>query len=195
VSKDIAQTLAALERNLPKAVAAILNDCAFKIQKRVGTQEFVHWRSRRKPIAVDKAKPVGDLLMATVRGSSKWDWGHVLIGPAGTTTIRPNKGKFLAIPTDFARRGVKSPKAYAGLRIFAGIMWGKAGWGGAGTGGGLRQHRAAGEKLGKEALVPMFILKGSVVVRRRIIPAEQVAWIQPYFQAQLKAKALVPANA
>ena len=193
MSRDPIKTLEAMEKNLPKWVAGILNDCAFKVKRRVDSQEFIHWRSGRKPIVVEKAKLVGDLMTATVRTSSHWDWGHVLVGPAGMTTIRPKQGKFLAIPTDFARRGVKSPKAYSGykgLRIFSGIMWGQAGW--MGTGGAVRQRRGAGEQVKKGDLVPLFVLKGSVVVRRRIIPAEQVAWVLPYFQAQLKAKRLIP---
>jgi hypothetical protein len=55
-----------------------------------------------------------------------------------------------------------------------------------GTGGGLRQRRAAGEKIGKQDLIPLFILKGSVVVKRRIIPSELINWIKPQFMAALK---------
>jgi hypothetical protein len=177
-----------LERRLDARVAKIVNDCAFKIKQRVDSQEFIHWRTRRKPIVVAKARLVGELMTATVRGASGWKWGHVLVGPAGQTTIKAKKG-FLAVPTDFARlgggRGQPGPRSYSGTQIFAGIIWGKAGWGGAKTGGGLRQHRAAGEKLGKESLIPLFILKGSVVMRRRVIPAEQSRWIAPQFKAAL----------
>ena len=195
MAKDPIKTLEAMEKNLEKRVAGILNDCAFKIKRRVDSQEFIHWKSRRKPIVVEKAKLVGALLTATVRGASKWTWGHVLIGPPGVTTIKPKSGGMLAIPTDFARKtsrtAAQGPKAYGGLRIFAGIMWGKAGWGGAGTGGGLRQRRAAGESFKKETLVPLFILKGSVVVGRRVIPAQLLQWIKSYFSEQLKKGALV----
>ena len=191
--KDPIKTLEAIEKNLEKKVGAILNAAAFKIRARVASQEFIHWKSRRQPIVVERAKPVGTLLLVTVRTSSHWDWGHVLVGPAGSTTIKPKKG-MLAIPTDFAHKGVKTPKSYGGdLQIFAGIMWGKAGWGGSGTGGGLRQHRSAGEKFGKSALVPMFILKGSVVVSRKVHPAELQAWgYQLLRQALLDGKLLNP---
>jgi hypothetical protein len=194
--KDPIKALEAMEKNLDKQVAKVLNDMAFRIKKRVDSQEFIHWRSKRHPIVVEKARLVGDLMTATVRGASKWTWGHVLIGPPGSTTIKARSG-MLAIPTDFARKSFRGrtvgPKQYGGTRIFGGIVWGKAGWGGKGTGGGLRQHRAAGEKFKKQDLIPLFILKGSVVVRRRVIPAEMVNWIRPQFQAALKSGGLLKA--
>ena len=160
---------------------------AFKVRERA--KSMLHFRSKRVPITVDKARLVGSLMTAVVRGSSGWTWGHVHIGPPGTTTIKAKSG-MLAIPTDFAQkgggRGQPGPKSYKGTRVFAGIIWGKAGWGGKGTGGGLRQRRAAGEKIGKQDLIPLFILKGSVVVKRRIIPSELINWIKPQFMAALK---------
>jgi len=193
--KDPIKALEAMEKRLDRRVARILDDMAFRIRKRVASQEFLHWRSKRIPVVVEKAHLVGDLMTATVRGASGWKWGHVFIGSPGSTTIRATQG-MLAIPTDFARQSIRGrkmgPKQYAGVRIFAGIIWGKAGWGGARTGGGLRQRRAAGEKFTKETLIPLFILKGSVVVRRRIFPAALVAWIRPQFQAALKKNLLAP---
>jgi len=49
-----------------------------------------------------------------------------------------------------------------------------------------KEGRYAGEKFGKQALVPLYILKGSVVVRRRIDPAALLAWVKPGFLADLK---------
>ena len=188
MAKDPIKALWDLEKRLDKRVAAILNDCAFAIKRRVDSQEFIHWRTKRKPIVVEKARLVGNLMTATVRTASGWKWGQVLVGPAGQTTI-PAKEGFLAIPTDAARksfRGAKvGPKQYGGTVIFSGIIWGKAGWGGAGTGGYLRQRRAAGEIFRKQDLVPLFILKKSVVVRRRVIPADLIRWIQPKFREAL----------
>jgi len=58
---------------------------------------------------------------------------------------------------------------------------------------GLRQRRAAGEKFGKQTLVPMFFLKGSVTVRRRVIPAVLQAWgNQLLKQALVNGKLLQP---
>jgi hypothetical protein len=191
MAKDPVKTLEVIEKNLGKQVAQVLNEMAFRIRTRTASQEFLKWKSRRIPVVAEKAKPVGDLMTATVRGASGWKAGAVHIGPPGSTTIKATSG-MLAIPTDFARRGSR-PKSYGGTRIFAGIIWGKAGWGGARTGGGLRQRRAAGEKFAKETLVPLFILKSSIVVRRRIIPSELVRWIKPQFLAALKSGGLLKA--
>jgi hypothetical protein len=194
--KDPIRTLEAIEKNLDKKVAAVLNDMAFKVRERA--KGMLHFRTKRVPIVVEKARLVGNLMTVMVRGASGWTWGHVHIGPPGTTTIKakhsgPKGGEgMLAIPTDFARKG-GDPKQYGGLQIFAGIIWGKAGWGGAKTGGGLRQRRAAGEKIGKQDLIPLFILKKSVVVRRRIIPQELMNWIRPQFLAALKSGGLLKA--
>lgn len=196
MAKDPIKTLETLEKKLDSKVSSILNDCAFRIKTRVDSQEFIHWRSKRKPIVVERAKLVGSVMTATVRGASGWTWGGVLIGPPGTTTIAAKNG-MLAIPTDFAKkgysgRGMPGPKSYSDTKVFGGIVWGKAGWGSAGTGGGLRQRRAAGEKFKKHDLIPLFVLKKSVIVRRRVNPAQLIQGIQPYFLAQLKKYSLVP---
>jgi hypothetical protein len=192
MAKDPIKALEAIEKNLDKKVAKVLNEMAFKVRERA--KGMLHFRSKRVPIVVKKARLVGNLMTAVVRGSSGWTWGHVHIGPPGATTITAKQG-MLAIPTDFARKSFKGgkmgPKQYGGIQIFAGIIWGKAGWGGAKTGGGLRQRRAAGEKLGKQDLIPLFILKGSVVVKRRIIPSELINWIRPQFLAGLKNAGLL----
>ena len=195
MAKDPIKALEAIEKGLDRKVGRVLNDMAFKIKKRVDSQEFLKWKSRRKPIVVEKAKLVGDLMTVTVRGASKWKWGHVHIGPPGSTTIKAAKG-MLAIPTDFARKAIRGrtmgPKQYAGTRIFAGIVWGKAGWGEARTGGGLRQRRAAGEKFIKETLIPLFILKQSVVIKRRIDPkVDIVQWARPVLTQELKKAGLL----
>lgn len=192
--KDPIKTLEAIEKALDQKLGLVLNDMAFRIKKRVDSQEFLKWKSRRKPIVVEKAKMMGNVMTAIVRGASGWKWGHVHIGPPGSTTIKARSG-MLAIPTDFARKGFRGttlgPKHYGGTKVFAGIVWGKAGWGGAKTGGGLRQRRAAGEKFTRETLVPLFILKGSVVVRRRIIPADLIRWVRPQLLAALKSGGLL----
>jgi len=190
--RDPIKTLEALEKKLEGRVSKVLDSMAFKIRRRVVSQEFLKWKTRRRPIVVEKSKVVGTVLTATVRGASKWTWGHVHIGPPGSTVLKARSG-MLAIPTDAANKTFKSkrvgPKQYGGTVIFGGIIWGKAGW--AGTGGYVRQRRAAGEKLGKESLVPLFILKGSVVVKRRIIPSQLIQWIRPQFAAALKKHSLV----
>jgi len=192
--RDPIKTLELLERNLDREVAQVLNKMAFKIRRRVASQEFLHWQSKRVPVVVEKARLVGDVITVMVRGASRWKWGHVHVGPPGVTTITAKDG-MLAVPTDAARKNFRGrkvgPKHYAGTVIRGGVIWGKAGWGGPGISGFLRQRRAAGEKFKKHDRVALFILKKSVKVRRRIIPAELINWIEPQFRAALKQRALV----
>jgi hypothetical protein len=190
MAKDPIKALEALEKNLDKLVARVLDDCVFRIKRRVDSQEFIHWKSRRKPIVVEKARLVGELMTATVRGASRWTWGSVLIGPPGQTVIKAKKG-MLAIPLDATKwlgKQKARPSQYGGTWVQGGVIMGYAGW--AGAAGYTRQRRAAGETFGKGTPVPLFALKGSVVVRRRVIPSELINWIKPYFREQLQKRAL-----
>lgn len=191
MAKDPIETLARLEQQVDRRIAKVLNRAAFQIKGRVASREFLQWRTRRRPIAVDKAKAGAQPLTAVVRGASGWKWGQVHIGPPGATTIRARDG-MLAIPTDAVSKRFRGkllgPRRYGGTVIFSGIIWGKAGW--AGTSAYVSNRRAAGERIGKETLIPLFILKGSVVVKRRIIPSELLAWIRPQLLAALKAEGL-----
>lgn len=196
MAKDPIKTLDTIAKGLDKKVAKILNNIAFKIKRRVDSQEFIKWKSKRKPIVVEKARLVGSMMEVTVRTASRWTWGHVLVGPPGQTTITAKKG-MLAIPTDAAKKTFRGapvgPRQYGGTTIHDNIIWGKAGWGGAGTGGYLRQRRAAGEKFSKEKEIPLFVLKGSVVVRRKVNPAVLQLWGNQLLRAALiKGKLLEP---
>jgi hypothetical protein len=197
MARDPIKTLEEIEKNVDKRLAEILNKVAFTIKRRVDSQEFIKWKTKRKPIVVEKAKLIGDLMTVTVRGASGWKWGLVLIGPAGSSFTIENFGGMLAIPTDAARqtfRGKKvGPKQYKGTSIHNNIIWGKAGWGGVGSGGYLRQRRAAGEKFTKTTEIPLFILKKSVVVRRRVHPAAMQKWGGELLRAALiKGRLLKP---
>jgi len=194
--KDPIKALDSIMKGLDGKMANILDRVALKIKKRVDSQEFIKWKTKRKPIVVEKARLVGDLMTVAVRTASGWKWGHVLVGPVGSFTIE-NFGGMLAIPTDAARktfRGKKiGPKSYKGTSIHNNIIWGKAGWGGVGSGGYLKQRRAAGEKFSKGTEIPLFILKKSVVVRRRVIPAEMQKWGGELLKAALiKGRLLKP---
>lgn len=191
MAKDPIKTLQQLEQKVDRRVAKVLNRAAFKIKGRVASREFLHWRTGRRPIVVDRARPGAVPLSAVVRGASGWKWGQVHIGPAGSTTIRARDG-MLAIPTDAVGKRFRSkllgPRRYGGTVIFSGIIWGKAGW--AGTSAYVSNRRAAGERMNKGTLVPLFILKQSVVVQRRIIPANLLAWIRPQLLAALKSEGI-----
>lgn len=199
--KDPIKTLENIEKGLEKKVATILNTIAFKIRARVASQEFIHWKSKRQPIIVEKAKLVGQMLQVTVRGASHWTWASALIGPPGATTIKSKKASgMLAIPTDFARgpHAGRMPgptnKMWGQIQIFGGMIWGPYGgkrWevsGKVGHGGrseGARQRRAAGEIFKGGDLIPLFTLKGSVIVKRKVHPAELEAWGNQLLRAAL----------
>ncbi len=125
-------------------------------------------------------------------------YAPVHIGPRGSrVTIRPRSKRFLAIPTDFAKTAAGVPKGpplspiWGPTFIAKGVIFGYA----AGAGGsseGSRQRRAAGEKIGKQSIIPLFILKSQVVVPRRIDPqADLLAKIKPGFYEDLK-KVMLP---
>jgi hypothetical protein len=188
--KDPIATLEKLEQALSRRVGAILWDTLARGRDWLRAREPLKRRTKGMPYVRKPIKLQGNLLEAGLYAPPTWAGAH--IGPAGSATvITPQRGKFLAIPTDFARKGVKSPKAYAGTVVFGGIIWGKAGWGGARSGGGLRQRRAAGESFRRQDLVPLFILKGSVIIQKRIDPAQVVAYMQPLFLAALQKACLL----
>lgn len=184
--KDPIKALDDLVKKIDKRVGDVLNKYAFQIRRRVTSDEFLKWRTRRRPIVVTKSEVEGGMITAWVRAASRWKYAHVHIGQVGTTTITAKDG-MLAIPTDAANKFIKTrragPKRYAGLVIINGIMYGRTGW--SGTGGYVRQRRAAGEKFKRETLVPLFILKKSITVRRRVFPDYLVKAVRPQLRADL----------
>jgi hypothetical protein len=198
VSKDPIKTLEMLEKKLDKTVASILNDCAFKIHRWVTSSEFggLHWRTRRRPIVVKKARLKGSVITAEVRAASGWTYGHIFIGPPGQTTITAKGGGFMALPTEFVKqiRGTQvGPRQYSGTVTFGGVIWGRAGWGKGSFDSKAFRWKKEFSKTFKElmpSLVPLFILKKSVIIKRRIISSILVKRIRPYFLEQLKKRAL-----
>jgi hypothetical protein len=190
--KDPIAALDNIARLLDKRVGDILWDNLTRLRDHLRAHDGLKKRNRGLPYVRKPIHLQGTILDAGLY--SPPPWSHVHIGPAGkTTTITPKKGQFLAIPTDFVRSFRGHPvgaKQYGGTVIFGGIIWGKAGWYGGGAAG---QRRAAGEKLGRQTLVPLFILKKSVVVAARIHPEQLIAWIKPQFMADLKKYSLVQA--
>lgn len=192
--RDPIATLEKLEKALDKRVGDILWDTLIQGRDHLKAHDPLKRRRRTggslyhvRPIKLQGNLKEGGIFFAT-------RWGKAHIGPAGsTTTISPKGGhKFLALPTDFVKtfRGTPvGPKQYGGVEIFSGIIWGRAGWAGAGS--AARQRRAAGEKLGKKSLVPLFILKGSVIIRRRIHPEEVLAFMKPIYFKKLREALLL----
>lgn len=189
--KDPLAALDRLEKLLDKRVGAILWDNLTRLREHVQAHSGLKKRSKGLPFVRRPIQLQGSKLEAELFSPPRWAAVH--IGPAGkTTTITPKKGSFLALPTDFVRTSRGHPvgvKQYQGTVIFGGVIWGKAGWYG---GGAARQRRAAGERLGRQTLVPLFILRKSVIVAARIHPEQLISWIKPQFLADLKKYSLVP---
>lgn len=191
MARDPVQTLEKLEQLLPKRVGGILWDVLTRLRDYVRAQAPLKRRTRGMPYVRRPTQLQGNLIEAGLFAPPAWATAHI---GSGETTITPQKGQFLALPTDFVKqfRGHPvGPRQYSGTVIFGGIIWGKVGWGGAGTGGGIRQRRAAGETMGKQTLIPLFVLKKSVVIQKRLDPARLLEWVKPLYLAELKKACLL----
>ena len=191
MEKDPLQTLEKLEQALPKRVGDILWDTLTRLRDYLWATEPLKRRTRGMPYVRKPLQLQGNILEAALVSPPAWARTHIGVGE---TVITAKGGGYLAIPTDFVKqvRGHPvGPKRYTDTVIFGGIIWGKAGWSDAGTGGGLRQRRAAGEKLGKQNLIPLFILKRSVIVKKRIDPQALITFMKPFFLADLKKACLI----
>ncbi len=106
----------------------------------------------KKSIRISKAFAVGQGVAADLTIGTKYATTHVARQRRRKKTIRPKKGRYLAIPTGFARNAAGVPIAppldprWAPTKIVKNIIFGQAG--------------------GQE--VPLFVLKTSVVVLQRI---------------------------
>ncbi|MBU4356587.1 MAG: hypothetical protein KJ822_14795, partial [Proteobacteria bacterium] len=107
---------------------------------------------------------------------AEYAWIH--IGPAGSqVTIRPKNKKFLAIPLAAAKtaagvaRGGPLSGIWGPTFIAKGIIFGFS--------GGTKTTQS-------KTPIPLFVLKRSVVVPRRIHPKEHLLdWAKPKFLADL----------
>lgn len=188
MARNPIETLARLERQLDKRVAGVLNKHARRLKEKLRADQPLKARGpRRFPYLSRPAQWEGGKLLARV--FSPVSWAKVHIGPRGTMTIiTPKAGRFLALPTDFVKRfrgHPVSPGYYAQAYKFVhrGIIFARVG----GAGGpGRRARAAAGEKYARGDLVPLYILKQRVVIRRRIHPEVLLHWVKPGFLADLK---------
>jgi hypothetical protein len=106
------------------------------------------------------------------------EYAGVHIGPAGSqVTIRPKNKKFLAIPLAAAKtaagvaRGGPLSGIWGPTFIAKGIIFGFS--------GGTKASKSGNP-------IPLFVLKRSVVVPRRIFPKEHLLdWANPKFMADL----------
>jgi hypothetical protein len=139
-----------------------------RLGRRIGTMT----RSTRPlPVKMEGSKVTGGLSFG-----AEYAWTHV--GPSGSkVTIRPKNKKFLAIPLASAKtaagvaRGGPLSGIWGPTFIDKGVIFGFSG----GT---------KGSKSAKP--IPLFVLKRSVVVPRRIFPKEHLLdWAKPQFIADL----------
>lgn len=184
--RDPIKSLEYLEKHLESRVAGVLLKHAQRIVDKLHADQPLKQRgSNRFPYRCKLVIDQG-LLSAIIFSPVSWLSTHV--GPRGSsTTITPKRGRFLALPTEFVkkfRQHPVGPRQYGGTFIHDGVIFGKIGWGRkAFNRSQFTQRRAAGEVLRKEGIVPLYILKGSVVIRRRIHPDELVRWVKPGFLA------------
>ena len=135
---------------------------------RLGRRTGTLARSTRPlPVKMEGSKVTGGLSFG-----AGYAWTH--IGPAGSqVTIRPKNKKFLAIPLAAAKTAAgggsrAAPIRHLGPHLYRqGIIFGFSG----------------GTKASKSAKpIPLFVLKRSVVVPRRILPKEHLLdWAKPKF--------------
>jgi len=127
--------------------------------------------TRPIPVKMEGSKVTGGLSFG-----AEYAWTH--IGPAGSqVTIRPKNKRFLAIPLAAAKtaagvaRGGPLSGIWGPTFIAKGVIFGFSG----------------GTKASKSAKpIPLFVLKRSVVVPRRIHPKEHLLdWAKPKFMADL----------
>jgi hypothetical protein len=106
------------------------------------------------------------------------EYAGVHIGPAGSSmTIRPKNKKFLAIPLAAAKTAAGVPRG----RPLSGI------WGPTFIAKGVIFGFSGGTKgTQSKTPIPLFVLKRSVVVPRRVHPKEHmIDWVKPKFMADL----------
>jgi hypothetical protein len=142
--------------------------------------------SLARSITEEPATQEGNLISAKLHAGVVYAKVH--FGPRGSAvTITPVKAKMLAIPLAAAKTGAGvargSPRSgiWGPTKIFrskAGnlIIWGYQ----------------AGKGAGKGELTPLFVLKNSVVIKRRIDPqVDLVQWAKPVLIEEIKKGGLL----
>jgi len=172
-----------LAKNLEGLVMAIVNDHSGRMV-RVMVQEHMSGQSansvgRRsgnlaRSVEVIPATSSGFSISGGLRmGGSAAKYANVHVGPQGSVmTITPKSKQFLTIPLPAAKTGAGVARAPATSSIWGPTFIAK---------GVIFQKGSKGS-----APTPLFVLKRSVTVPRRIFPADLVAKIKPQFVADLQ---------
>lgn len=139
-----------------------------RLARRTGT---LARSTRALPAKLEGSKVTGGLAFGT-------KYAKVHIGPTGSTfTIRPKNRRFLAIPLQAAKTAAGVPRG----RPLDGI------WGPTFIAKGVIFGYSGGTKGTQSAKpIPLFVLKRSVVIPRRIDPKLHLLdWVKPGFMQDL----------
>jgi hypothetical protein len=140
-----------------------------RLARRTGT---LARSTRALPARLEGSKVTGGLAFGT-------KYAKVHIGPSGSTfTIRPKNRRFLAIPLATAKTAAGVPRG----RPLDGI------WGPTFIAKGVIFGYSGGTKGTQSAKpIPLFVLKRSVVIPRRIDPKLHLLdWVKPGFMQDLQ---------
>lgn len=163
--------------------------------------------SLARSIKEEPAMPEGGGTIISAKLSAGMIYAKVHFGPRGSQVkIVPIKAKMLAIPlaaaktaSGVARAGPTSTiwgptrcfKSKAGNLIIWGYQAGKAPMG-TKTALGSTLKKVFTGKRSELSMVPLFVLKSSVVIKRRIDPrVDMVQWAKPIFLEELKKAGLL----
>jgi hypothetical protein len=194
IEKLISKAIQAVTRTAKKVEAKLLRQhmsghSDSSLGKRTG--------AAARSLKADPATAKGTVVTSKITGGVNYLRIHFTGG------IIKAKKKFLTIPTDFAKTNAGVAKGrmvkegntwtFLGMPTFIakGVIFGKVGGSNARS-EGIRQRRAAGEKVGKGQIIPLFILKNSVVIKRRIDPKTDIVdWARPVLTQELKKAGLL----
>jgi hypothetical protein len=194
-----------IEKLIPKAIQAVTRT-AKKVEAKLLRQHMSghsdsslgkRTGAAARSLKADPATAKGTVVTSKITGGVNYLRIHF------TGDIIKAKKKFLTIPTDFAKTNAGVAKGrmvkegntwtFLGMPTFIakGVIFGKVGGPNARS-EGIRQRRAAGEKISKGQIIPLFILKNSVVIKRRIDPKTDIVdWARPVLTQEIKKAGLL----
>jgi len=194
-----------IEKLIPKAIQAVTRT-AKKVEAKLLRQHMSghsdsslgkRTGAAARSLKADPATAKGTVVTSKITGGVNYLRIHFTGG------IIKAKKKFLTIPTDFAKTNAGVAKGrmvkegntwtFLGMPTFIakGVIFGKVGGPNARS-EGIRQRRATGEKVGKGQIIPLFILKNSVVIKRRIDPKTDIVdWATPVLTQEIKKAGLL----
>lgn len=186
MAKDPIKTLDQIIKGLAPKVRKVVQDHSNRLWNHTLSRHLAGGTAsdrlaRRTGTLARSTKPLpvtmqGSKVTGGIGFSAKY--AEVHIGPAGSSmTIRPKNKKFLAIPLPAAKTAAGVPRGgpldgiWGPTFISKGVIFGFS--------GGTKASQSAKP-------IPLFVLKRSVVVPRRVDPdAHLLNWVKPQFIADL----------